>query len=287
MIRIIALIILITPCFTNAQTAALFGGDPVASGYANSSNTANKWTKFGEITLNGAYNAGTLLVDFFPDESPHGDSRQTAIVSLRNSSTTYNTSHYDIVLMTSYGANLTVKDLKVVHTSGSVVSNNTFSVWFQFGATWVSYVPIEVRTKGNITYNTTNGVYKPSIDDTGTFYDCTSKYGMYGSDFVVEGKIRSTEVKVEAEWWDEVFEEDYDLMTIDALEQFIKTQKHLPDLPTEVEVVENGVEIGNTVSLLVKKVEELTLYIIEQNNRIKVLEEKLTSLDDSNKYESP
>ena len=63
-------------------------------------------------------------------------------------------------------------------------------------------------------------------------------------------------------------------MSLDSLEQYIKANGHLPDIPTETEVTENGIDVGamNMNAKLLQKIEELTLYIIEQDRKIKALE---------------
>lgn len=76
-------------------------------------------------------------------------------------------------------------------------------------------------------------------------------------------------------WCDYVFEEDYELMPLDSLSIFVKEYKHLPEIPTEDEVAENGIDVGEMNKLLLKKVEELSLYIIEQEKRITNLENRL------------
>ncbi len=89
----------------------------------------------------------------------------------------------------------------------------------------------------------------------------------------VNGKIRSKEVIVEATGWpDYVFADDYDLPTLAEIETYINTNKHLPGVPSAKQVEENGVSLGEMNALLLKKIEELTLYIIEQEKRIKKLE---------------
>ena len=90
----------------------------------------------------------------------------------------------------------------------------------------------------------------------------------------VNGKIRAKEVKVETGWSDFVFEDDYDLPTLAEVEQFIKVNKHLPEIPSAQEVAENGVNLGEMEAKLLQKIEELTLYIIQQEKRIKQLESK-------------
>ncbi|OXA94773.1 hypothetical protein B0A66_03320 [Flavobacterium hercynium] len=85
----------------------------------------------------------------------------------------------------------------------------------------------------------------------------------------VKGKIRSEEIKVEVIVWpDYVFEDDYKIISLESLEKFIKINKHLPEVPSAKEITENGLELGEMNKVLMKKVEELTLYLIEQNKSL-------------------
>lgn len=70
---------------------------------------------------------------------------------------------------------------------------------------------------------------------------------------------------------DYVFANDYELMPLETLETYIQTHKHLPKMPTEAEVVEKGADLGKINRLLVEKVEELTLHLIEVNKELKAL----------------
>ncbi|MGN6494034.1 MAG: hypothetical protein ACTHLE_18695 [Agriterribacter sp.] len=90
----------------------------------------------------------------------------------------------------------------------------------------------------------------------------------------VNGKIRAKEIKVEAaNWPDYVFDDDYKITSLNNLERYIKANKHLPDMPSAKEIENNGLELGEMVKQQQKKIEELTLYIIEQNKRIEKLEQ--------------
>jgi len=80
-------------------------------------------------------------------------------------------------------------------------------------------------------------------------------------------------------WPDYVFEDGYSLMPIEELEQYYKKEKHLPEIPTASEVEQNGLDIYNLNEVLVKKVEELTLYVVEQMNLIKALEYRINKLE--------
>jgi hypothetical protein len=83
----------------------------------------------------------------------------------------------------------------------------------------------------------------------------------------VEGGIRTERVRVdiasENNWADYVFDEDYVLMPIEELEAFIKEHKHLPGVPSAEEVVKNGIDLAEMNKILLEKIEELTLRVIE------------------------
>lgn len=91
----------------------------------------------------------------------------------------------------------------------------------------------------------------------------------------VEGAILAKEVCVKdsiSNWPDYVFKEEYNLMDLKALKEYVNTNKHLPDIPSAEEIETNGVKLGETTSLLMQKIEELTLYIIQLEERIQTLE---------------
>jgi hypothetical protein len=89
----------------------------------------------------------------------------------------------------------------------------------------------------------------------------------------IDGKLYAREVVVNAvSWCDYVFKPDYKLMPICDLKEYIKTNSHLPDVPTEKDVITDGINLGNSNAVLLKKIEELTLYVIQQEERIKELE---------------
>lgn len=87
----------------------------------------------------------------------------------------------------------------------------------------------------------------------------------------VNGTIRAKEIKVDSEWADFVFEEDYQLPTLEEVARHIKEKKHLPDIPSAKEVEENGIGLGEMNAKLLQKIEELTLYTIQQQKLIENL----------------
>mgnify|MGYP003575561206 CR=1 FL=1 len=86
----------------------------------------------------------------------------------------------------------------------------------------------------------------------------------------VNGKIRAKEIKVEtANWPDYVFYREHKLTPLEDVESYIKTNNHLPEIPSAIEVTKEGISLGEMNAKLLKKIEELTLYLIEQNKELK------------------
>ncbi|BFM44833.1 hypothetical protein CFS9_34740 [Flavobacterium sp. CFS9] len=91
----------------------------------------------------------------------------------------------------------------------------------------------------------------------------------------VNGTIHSKEVKVDMIGWsDFVFKKEYDLPTLAEVEKHIKEKGHLENIPSEKEVLENGISLGEMNAKLLQKIEELTLYSIQQSKEIELLKEE-------------
>lgn len=106
----------------------------------------------------------------------------------------------------------------------------------------------------------------------------------------VNGKIKANEIRVDGNGQpDYVFEEGYKISSLKETEQYIKLNKHLPEVPSAAEAAENGIALGEMNKMLLKKIEELTLHLIEKDKqygellndvkkqelRLRLLEEKL------------
>ncbi|MEM1134907.1 MAG: hypothetical protein AAGI07_03635 [Bacteroidota bacterium] len=94
----------------------------------------------------------------------------------------------------------------------------------------------------------------------------------------VNGKVRATEVKVYTDWADFVFEADYPLPTLAEVANHIKTKGHLTGIPSADEVAKEGIYLGKMNAKLLQKIEELTLYIIQQENRLNKQSELIEQL---------
>jgi hypothetical protein len=98
-------------------------------------------------------------------------------------------------------------------------------------------------------------------------------YGAQNASF--SGKLKAKEIQLTLTGWpDYVFEEDYPLMSLQETEAFITQNKHLPNVPTAAEIEAIGVNLGEMNAILIQKIEELTLYIIQLEKRISEVENK-------------
>jgi len=115
--------------------------------------------------------------------------------------------------------------------------------------------------RGVVTMQTSSSPFK---NVTGTHSDYR---------LAVDGKVVAKELIItETDWADFVFEDNYHLPELRDVEQHIKTKKHLPGIPNAEEVKKDGISVGDIQAKLLQKIEELTLYIIQQEKRIADLE---------------
>ncbi len=123
---------------------------------------------------------------------------------------------------------------------------------------------------------------------------CIGTANDYGYKLAVNGTIGAKEIKVTNDivangiyinsqpTADFVFEEDYNLRSIEAVEDFINENKHLPEIESAEEMEKNGINQAEMNQKLLQKVEELTLYMIDLNRRVKSLEKENSTLKKEN-----
>lgn len=96
---------------------------------------------------------------------------------------------------------------------------------------------------------------------------------------IIVGTLTALKIYVKTNVWsDYVFDPDYKLKSLEEIETFINENKHLPDVPSAKEVIEGGIDVADMNAILLRKVEELTLLMIEQNKTIQELQSRLDKL---------
>jgi len=114
----------------------------------------------------------------------------------------------------------------------------------------------------------------------GNFPTTAGSVNVSNYNLFVKGGILTEEVRVnlQSNWADYVFSTEYKLKTLEEVENYIKENGHLENVPSATQVKEEGIELGEMVKIQQEKIEELTLYLIQQNKEIQELKESLKSL---------
>jgi hypothetical protein len=156
---------------------------------------------------------------------------------------------------------------------------NTDSSVFQYynGSTWNS-----VGSGGS----GGSGRWLFSTGTSGTVYDTDDNVAIGTNDakgyrLAVNGAaiFNTVKVKPTASWPDYVFRKGYRLPGLGELEQYIQKYRHLPGVVAARDVEKNGIDVGENQATLLKKVEELTLYLIDENHQLKAQNAKLAEQD--------
>lgn len=181
------------------------------------------------------------------------NSNRTAIIQ---GNTVGNTKPYQRLMFFEYD-NTDTKILEVINTATGIT-------------------PFSLHTNGTMDIN--NGTVR--IFHLGTDGQLSLRNNSIET-FRVEsnGMVRARKVKVDSETWaDYVFDENYKLLPLNELEIFLKLNKHLPSIPSEQQVKEEGIDVTEMNVKMMEKIEELTLYLIQQNKEIEKLKAELQKL---------
>jgi hypothetical protein len=187
------------------------------------------------------------------------------------------------------GTNTTVTGTGVTGTPYRINAQNLYTNDGTLNTITTPSTTAGVRTvtmgNNNLFFNTfgsTSGNGRIYIGNTTLFpaITATSNYRL-----LVEGGILSERVKVAlrnptTNWADYVFANDYKLMPLKEVEAYINENKHLPGIDSANELVKNGLDLGDMQAKQMAKIEELTLYVIEQN---KTLENQKKALEKQGK----
>ncbi len=94
----------------------------------------------------------------------------------------------------------------------------------------------------------------------------------------------SVTVKLQGQWGDYVFKPSYKLRPLSEVKSFIAQNQHLPEIPSAKDIGESGIDLGEMVKLQMKKIEELTLYLIEKDKEIKEMKTEISQMKRNSKH---
>ena len=154
-------------------------------------------------------------------------------------------------------------------TGGSTADTD----WLKPDGTVAMDIDDSIYTNGKVGINTSTFPTHVGSEDV-SFYN-----------LFVTGGILTEEVRVSRvdEWADYVFKKDYKLPTLQEVEKHIQDEGHLINIPSAAEVKENGIELAEMNKKLLEKVEELTLYVIDLNKKMKVQQKEIEQLKTNKK----
>lgn len=123
---------------------------------------------------------------------------------------------------------------------------------------------------------------KVRISDGANDITTPGDYRLYVEEGILTEKVRVS-LESTADWADYVFESDYQLMPLKEVEAYTQENGHLPNVPSAEEMVANGLDVAQMDAKLLEKVEELTLYLIEQQKQIEALKAEIETLKEQKK----
>lgn len=103
---------------------------------------------------------------------------------------------------------------------------------------------------------------------------CPGSYGLYVANGILTEKVKVALIST-ADWADHVLSPDYPLMPLKEVSEFISCNGHLPGVPSAQEMVDQGIDVAKNDAMLMTKIEELTLYIIQLQTEVEQLKQNL------------
>ena len=170
-----------------------------------------------------------------------------------------------------------------INSSGSYVQSGSLANSFTGTSSFSNPTNSALFTGGNVGIGTATPNSNAKLDVNGNIYcantiyvgaaDASTTSQINGYALAVNGAAIFNKIKVKMynSWPDYVFEKAYKLMPLSKLKKFVETNKHLPEMPVADEIKKDGIDVADNQKLLLKKIEELTLYMFELNKKVEII----------------
>jgi len=266
----------------------VWGQDLYEKGFSLGNTSSGQWYRLFTVDLNGNGDYNSILIDLDYYYVNTGNSYSSkAYIRFREVPSV----SYSDWMVNNQGLAYPVLKLKKIGTK-------IYELWGYSNGIWgnISF-SARVTKESVFDFNIPNApviINNPnSYDDVvhiGNYYTPQGKFlvmedmgiGTTSPDakLTVNGNIHAEEVKVDLSvpGPDYVFKEDYDLKSLEEVQNFIKAHGHLPNIPSTKEMEENGIQLGELNMKLLEKIEELTLYTLAQQKKIEELERTVKKL---------
>jgi hypothetical protein len=236
------------------------GTNNVANGYQalyfNSTGIDNVASGYQALYNNtGSYNTATGVISLFNNTSGNNNAAYGSGSLQNNISGISNTAiGFQALFNNSTGTN----NVALGQTAGSAITTGSNNISIGFNAQVPTSTASGQLSIGNWIYgiNGSIGIGTVQVNDP--------NYKLF-----VETGIRTRKIVVDqATWPDFVFKKGYRLPSLSGVKKYIEENGHLPGMPSADSIGSNGIDLGNNQAALLKKIEELTLYVIEQNRKL-------------------
>ena len=261
---------------TNPATTLDVGGAISIKGYnVNDTQGISVQSDGTYVIASGARIKGTYTVSF------EAANRVQTVVLLANATQFDYNSSLSILSNTYYNNTVVMSNFRYVFSSDNSVIYLVFNIANRNGGNTVT-----AHFDGTGAYVPSWGGTMPSSPTTAGIYPLAINAGNVGIGIAnpqnkldVNGTVHARQVNIDLNGWaDYVFEKSYKLPALSSVKAYIQKNQHLPEMPSQAEIIKTGLDVSEANKLLLKKMEEMTLYMIKATEEITALKKEVKQL---------